>query len=201
MDGRLFVYSGPSGVGKGTLLKPYLQEHENAVLSISMTTRAPRPGETHGTEYYFVSREEFEETIRQDGFLEYAEYSGNYYGTPRSMVEEQLRLGRDVFLEIEVQGAMHVKQSCPNAVLIFILPPSYDCLCRRLSGRGTEPPEVVERRLCEAHKELRRAGEYDYVIVNDDVDTARKKLDAVVDAAKCETRFMKNFVDKVCEFA
>ncbi len=195
--GQLIVYSGPSGVGKGTLMYPYLQEHPEAVLSISMTTRQPRPGETHGVEYYFVSHEEFEKQIIQDGLLEYARYSGNYYGTPRRMVEERIQQGQDVVLEIEVQGAMKIKQSYPDAVFIFVLPPSFSVLEARLRGRGTESEEVIAARLAAAKRELGTAALYDYIIVNDDLEQARKRLEAVIAAAKCQTKYMKDFIDEV----
>lgn len=195
--GQLIVYSGPSGVGKGTLMYPYLQEHPEAVLSISMTTRQPRPGETHGVEYYFVSHEEFEKQIIQDGLLEYARYSGNYYGTPRKMVEERIQQGQDVVLEIEVQGAMKIKQSYPDAVFIFVLPPSFSVLEARLRGRGTESEEVIAARLAAAKRELGTAALYDYIIVNDDLEQARKRLEAVIAAAKCQTKYMKDFIDEV----
>ena len=177
-QGTLFIYSGPSGVGKGTLLGP-LMDPDSLRFSVSMTTRAPRPGEADGREYFFVSREAFEETIASGGLLEYAQYNGNYYGTPRKMVEEELAQGRDVILEIEVQGARQVRKAFPQAVSIFILPPSYEILCERLAGRGTESPQVVENRLAQAKRELLCAGEYDYIIVNGDVETARKQLQAV----------------------
>ena len=199
-QGTLFIYSGPSGVGKGTLLGP-LMDPDSLRFSVSMTTRAPRPGEADGREYFFVSREAFEETIASGGLLEYAQYNGNYYGTPRKMVEEELAQGRDVILEIEVQGARQVRKAFPQAVSIFILPPSYEILCERLAGRGTESPQVVENRLAQAKRELLCAGEYDYIIVNGDVETARKQLQAVLTAAKCEKRFMDPFSEKVCEFA
>lgn len=195
--GQLIVYSGPSGVGKGTLMYPYLQEHPEAILSISMTTRQPRPGETDGVEYYFVSHEEFEKQIIQDGLLEYARYSGNYYGTPRKMVEERIQQGQDVVLEIEVQGAMKIKQSYPDAVFIFVLPPSFSVLEARLRGRGTESEEVIAARLAAAKRELGTAALYDYIIVNDDLEQARKRLEAVIAAAKCQTKYMKDFIDEV----
>lgn len=198
--GILFVYSGPSGVGKGTLLGP-LMEPCGLRFSVSMTTRAPRPGEADGREYYFVQREAFETAVAENGLLEYAQYNGNYYGTPRAMVEEQLAKGVDVVLEIEIEGARKVRKAFPDAVLIFILPPSYEALRRRLTDRNTEPPEVVERRLAAAKRELCCAGEYDYLIVNDELETAREQLRAVFLAAKCERRFMAEFIDKVCEFA
>ena len=192
--GTLIVYSGPSGVGKGTLLLPYLQAHPEAALSVSMTTRSPRPGERDGVEYYFVSKQRFDEEIGQGGLLEYAQYSGNYYGTPRRMVEEKIAQGKDVFLEIEVQGAMKIKQTFPEAVFIFVMPPSWEVLKKRLTGRGTEPPEVVERRLAAAQDEIHMAEKYDYIIVNDDLEAAGKKLEAVVIAAKCEARRLQETV-------
>lgn len=197
--GMLIVYSGPSGVGKGTLLAPYLKSHPQAVLSVSVTTRAPRPGETDGVEYSFITRARFEELIACDGLLEYAEYSGNFYGTPRAAVEELIAAGRDVVLEIEVQGAMRVKRSFPEATLIFVLPPSYAELRERLTGRGTEKPEAVARRLAAARRELSSAGEYDFVIVNDDLETAGAKLAAVIAAARCQTKYMHDFMQKICE--
>ena len=135
--------------------------------------------------------------IAAGGLLEYAQYSGNYYGTPHRMVEEQRAQGRDVVLEIEVQGAAHIRKVCPDAVFIFVMPPSYETLENRLSGRGTEPPEVVQRRLEAARTELRCAAEYDYIIVNDDLEEARARLGAVIIAARCEARRMKNMIDKV----
>lgn len=194
--GMLIVYSGPSGVGKGTLLVPYMKEHPEAALSVSVTTRQPRPGEADGVDYHYVTREAFEELIKSDGLLEYAEYSGNYYGTPRAKVEEQIAQGRDVVLEIEVQGAMQIKKSYPDAVFIFVLPPSYAVLRSRLTGRGTEPPAVVECRLTAARKELRHAPEYDFVIVNDDIDAARGRLSAVISAARCRTANLKEFINQ-----
>lgn len=198
-NGTLIVYSGPSGVGKGTILKPYLETHPEAVLSISVTTRAPREGETNGVEYYFVSRGEFERLINGGGMLEYAQYSGNYYGTPRAAVERMIAEGRDVVLEIEVQGAMQVKKTFPDAVFVFILPPSYESLRERLTGRGTETPETLTKRLSTARHELQCAPEYDFVIVNDDVQQATDRLATVIQAAKYRTGNMKNMIAKVCE--
>lgn len=198
-NGTLIVYSGPSGVGKGTILKPYLETHPEAVLSISVTTRAPREGETNGVEYYFVSRGEFERLIKGGGMLEYAQYSGNYYGTPRAAVERMIAEGRDVVLEIEVQGAMQVKKTFPDAVFVFILPPSYESLRERLTGRGTETPETLAKRLATARHELACAPEYDFVIVNDDINQAIERLTTVIQAAKYRTGNMKNMIEKVCE--
>lgn len=195
--GNLIVYSGPSGVGKGTILAPYLCANPHAMLSVSVTTRSPRPGETDGVEYCFVSRERFEEMIANDGLLEYAQYSGNYYGTPRAQVEERLAQGYDVVLEIEVQGATQIRKSFPEAVFVFVLPPSFETLEQRLAGRGTEPPEVVETRLRAAREELACAKDYDYVLVNDNAEDARNQLAAIIMAAGCKTEHMLNFIDKV----
>lgn len=197
--GMLYVYSGPSGVGKGTILVPFLKEHDRAVLSVSATTRNPRPGETDGVEYHFKNREQFEELIKTEGLLEYAQYSGNYYGTPRAEVEKRLMEGYDVFLEIEVQGAMKIKQTFPDAVFIFVLPPSFEILQQRLTGRGTESPEVVKMRLNAAREEMRHAMDYDYIIINDDVHKAREQLACIVTAAKCQTKNMKKLIEKVSD--
>ena len=199
--GLLVIYSGPSGVGKGTVLKPYLARHAEAMLSVSMTTRAPRAGEQDGVDYFFVTREVFEAQIANDGLLEYAQYSGNYYGTPRAAVERELAAGRDVVLEIEVQGALKVMQAFPGAVPVFILPPSYAELRTRLTGRGTEPPEVVERRLETARSELELADRYRYLIVNRDIETSIVQLEAVITAEKCKLEYMKPILEKVCDFA
>ena len=195
--GLLIVYSGPSGVGKGTLLRPYLATHPAAALSVSVTTRAPRPGERDGVDYHFITEEQFQRLVAEDGLLEHARYNGNGYGTPREAVERQLAAGRDVVLEIEVQGAMKIKQSFPDAVFVFILPPSYETLRNRLSGRGTEPPEVVEARLAAAHYELSFAEQYDYVIVNDDLEAAGEKLAAVISAARCRTKNMMWMIERM----
>ena len=144
--GILIVVSGFSGAGKGTLMKQLVHSYENYALSVSMTTRAPRPGEEEGKEYFFVTREEFEEKIRQDGLVEYASYCDNYYGTPREYVEKQLEKGKDVILEIEIQGALKIKNKFPTALLMFVMPPSVSELRRRLEGRGTESPEVIAKR-------------------------------------------------------
>lgn len=197
--GTLIVYSGPSGVGKGTVLKRYLQAHPEAVLSVSMTTRAPRPGEADGVDYFYVTREAFEAECARGGLLEYAEYSGNYYGTPRANVEAQLAQGRDVILEIEVQGAEKIRRLYPDAGFVFVLPPTFEALRQRLVGRGTETPEVVERRLQQARFELSHARDYDFAIINDDVEIACKQLELVIAAAKCRTGNMTDFIEKVCE--
>ncbi|MBQ6314613.1 MAG: guanylate kinase [Mogibacterium sp.] len=169
--GKLFVISGPSGTGKGTICAELLKDIGNE-FSVSMTTRSPREGEVHGREYFFVSREEFLDNVEKGNFLEHATVFDNFYGTPKDMVLKRLEKGRNVILDIDVQGGLQVKQAMPEAVLIFILPPSLTELRKRLEGRKTEEPEIIEKRLSKALNEIRFIGEYDYYIVNDDVDTA-----------------------------
>ena len=194
--GRLYVYSGPSGVGKVTLLAPLLCEGL-VRLSVSATTRAPRPGETDGVEYYFVTREEFEQMIQNGEMLEYACYNGNYYGTPRRFVEEELKKGTNVILEIEVQGAAKVHRLCPDAVMIFVTPPSLSELRRRLEGRATETPEVIEGRLAAAAGEIAAGEEYDFIIVNDDVSRAEGELSAAIRAGGAIRRLNQNTIKEV----
>lgn len=196
-EGLLVVFSGPSGVGKGTVMEEYLRTHPKAVYSISMTTRPMRPGEVDGKNYYFVSRGEFERRIQNGDMLEYAQYHNNYYGTPKDLVLAQLALGYDVILEIEVQGAQKIKEQFPQAVMVFLLPPSMQELYTRLCGRNTDGKEDIEDRLAIARRELKLAYRYDYVIVNDRVEDAIKRLDAVILAAKCERSRMKNIIDEV----
>ena len=167
--GILAVVSGFSGAGKGTLMKALLEQHDNYALSVSATTRAPRPGERDGVEYFFKTKEEFEEMIARDAFIEYASYVNNYYGTPRAYVEEQLNAGKDVILEIEVQGAQEIRNKIPEAVLLFVTAPSAEELKRRLEGRGTETAEVIHSRLCRAAGEAGSMDQYDYILINDDL--------------------------------
>ncbi len=195
--GRLIVLSGPSGAGKGTVLAQYLARRTRTRVSVSATTRAPRPGETDGVHYYFLTREQFEEKISSGGMLEWARYNNQYYGTPRAPVEQALREGNDVVLEIEVQGGLQVKRAFPEAVMIFLLPPSFQELRARLTGRGTEDPQSVERRLRAAEEELRRAQEYDFLIVNDRVEDAVCALEAAVEAAHTLTRRQQTFLTEV----
>lgn len=183
--GMLFVLTGPSGSGKGTVLGVYKTVHD-FYYSVSNTTRAPRPGEVDGVHYHFISKEAFEEQIRQGGMLEYAEYCGNYYGTPRDRAEEQMAAGRSVLLEIEVQGALKVKKQAPEAALIFIAPPSMAILRQRLTDRGTESPEVVEARLKKAAEEVAEVENFDFVVINGTVEQAAADLAEIVDA--CEKR-------------
>lgn len=186
--GLLIVISGPSGVGKGTVRKALFErEGHNLVYSISMTTRSPRCGEVNGEDYYFVSKEEFEAQIEKGNLLEYANFVGNYYGTPFDKVEEQLNSGNEVVLEIEVQGAMQVKEKMPEAVFIFIAPPSYNALSDRLHRRGTESEDIIKERLDKAEREIHEAPNYDYIVINDDVDNAADRIMAIIRAehAKC----------------
>lgn len=184
--GLLLVFSGPSGVGKGTVLKEYLKKHPHTAFSVSATTRKPRAGEIHGQHYFFLSREEFELLVENGGLLEHAQFAGNCYGTPREAVEQNLEKGTDVVLEIEVQGAMKVRAAFPDAVLIFNLPPSLEELKNRLTGRKTEPPEVVEKRLNTAVWEISQAENYGYVIVNDDVENAVGAFLSILESEKCK---------------
>ena len=182
--GVLVVYAGASGVGKGTIMKRLLAQNPNIRLSVSATTRAPREGEVDGREYYFVTRERFDEMIAEDGFLEHAEYVGNCYGTPKAPVFKMLDEGIDVFLEIEIKGFLQIKESCPDCVSIFIVPPSYEELRLRLIGRGTESPEVIAERLKTAREELSHQHLFDYVVVNDDVDRATDEVLSILAAVK-----------------
>lgn len=180
--GRLFVISGPSGTGKGTICKELIKD-EKIRLSVSMTTRNPREGEVHGVSYYFAIKEEFLQKIEAGGFLEYAEVFGNYYGTPKMEVLELLDKGMDVLLEIDVQGALQIKDVYPEAVLVFILPPSMEELRARLTGRATETQDVVERRLGEAAKEISYVKQYDYAVINDDLEEAIDNVKMVIKAS------------------
>ena len=178
--GLLIVFAGASGVGKGTIMKKLLSSNPNFRLSVSATTRAPREGEVDGREYYFVTREQFDELLDQDGFLEHAEYVGNCYGTPKAAVEQMLQAGLDVFLEIELKGFLQIKKSCPDCLSIFIVPPSYEELRARLEGRGTESAEVIAARLKTAEEELSHHHLFDYVVVNDDVDRAANEVLSII---------------------
>lgn len=183
-DGRLFVISGPSGAGKGTICKKLL-ESVDISLSTSMTTRAPRQGEVDGKDYYFVTVNEFEEKIANGGMLEYARVFDNIYGTPKDMVIKQLERGRDVILEIDVQGGLQIKQKMPEqAVLVFILPPDFATLRQRIIDRGTETKEIIDKRFNEAINEIKLIGEYDYYVVNDELDDAVYELKAIIMAER-----------------
>ena len=170
--GILIVVSGFSGAGKGTLMKKLMQDYDNYALSISATTRQPRVGEEDGREYFFITKEEFEKMIARDELIEYARYVENYYGTPKQYVMEQLEAGKDVILEIEIQGALKVKEKYPDTLLMFVTPPSAQVLKDRLVGRGTDAPEVIESRIAKAEFELSFADKFDVVIVNDELEKA-----------------------------
>jgi guanylate kinase len=186
--GLLIVLSGPSGVGKGTVRKALFEmEGHDLVYSISMTTRPPREGEVDGEDYYFVSREEFERRIREEMFIEYAEFVGNYYGTPKDKVDEQLKIGKEVVLEIEVQGALQVREKTKDAVFVFIAPPNKEALYRRLLRRGTEDPETIQKRMEKAEREFPLAHKYDYIVVNDEVTNAADRILAIIRAEHAKT--------------
>lgn len=198
--GILIVVSAPSGCGKGTILAEVLKD-EKFFYSVSATTRSPRPGETDGVNYHFLKKEQFEELIASGGMLEYAQYCDNYYGTPRDKVMEKLGEGKHVILEIEVQGAMQIREKCPDAVFIFIAPPSVGELRNRLSGRGTETAEVIEKRVSEAAHEISFAEKYDYVIVNDRLEEAIEDFRTVVRAEELKSVNQKNIIDEVLKNA
>lgn len=176
VKGQLIVLTGPSGVGKGTLVQLLLERQPHWFLSISATTRSPRAGEVDGQSYYFLTKEEFQTWIGEEKLLEWAEYAGNYYGTPRQPVEEQIAQGKTVLLEIEVLGARQIKQTFPSARRIFILPPSVEVLEERLRGRGSDSETAIAKRLAQAQQELQAAAEFDYQVVNDDLDQALHRL-------------------------
>ncbi len=186
--GLLIVLSGPSGVGKGTVRKAlFNMPGHNLDYSVSMTTRAMRPGEVDGKDYYFVSREEFEQRIKDGKFLEHAEFVGNYYGTPLDKVEEKIANGKEVVLEIEVQGALQVREKCPDAVFIFLAPPSKEALYERLHRRGTESEEKINERVTKANKEFELAYKYDYIVINDEVSNAADKIMAIIRSEHART--------------
>lgn len=182
--GILLVVSGFSGAGKGTLMKELLHRYDNYALSVSATTRKPREGEVEGREYFFKTREAFEQMIAGDELIEYACYVGNYYGTPRAYVEQQLAGGRDVVLEIEIQGARKVKERFPDTVLLFVSPPDAQELKKRLAHRGTESPEVIESRLARAVEEAEGIEDYDYFVINDDLDTCVEHVHRIVECER-----------------
>ncbi len=197
--GLLLVISGPSGTGKGTVCKALMEKRPDIHLSVSATTRAPRPSEVDGESYYFLSEEKFRSMIDNKGFIEWACFCQNYYGTPREKVEEQLAAGHDVILEIEVQGAMQVKSKFPEAVFIFVMAPSVEELERRLSGRGTEPREVIRERLKTALWEYTNMEKYNYILLNDDVDSATDRLISIIDAEKQRTERNAHVIEEVMQ--
>ena len=183
--GRAFIISGPSGVGKSTVLKALMEQRNNLYFSVSATTRDPRPGEQDGVHYHFLDRDTFQQWIEEDEFLEHAEFVGNCYGTPRKYVYEAMERGQDVILDIEVQGAAQVAAKMPEVVRIFVAPPSWAELERRLTERGTETPEKIQGRLARAKEEVKLAGTYDYFVTNDSVENAALELDAIMTAEHC----------------
>ena len=183
--GNLIILSGPSGVGKSTVCRALLAQSNNLVLSISATTRQPRPGELAGREYFFFSPEKFSEALKQNAFLEWAEVFGNYYGTPRAYVEKVLAQGQDCLLEIDVQGALQVKAQWPEGIFVFLVPPSQEELKKRITLRATENEVERQKRLNQAQIELSYLSEYDYLVVNDDLAAAVKKLQAIIIAERC----------------
>ncbi len=192
--GTLLVLSGFSGAGKGTIVKKLVSEYGYHI-SISATTRSPRTGEVDGREYYFKTREEFQDLIDHNGLIEWAEYVGNYYGTPKQFVEEMLAQGKNVILEIEVQGALNVKEQYPEAVLIFIAPPSIPILRERLIGRGTEDRETIEKRLLRAKEEAKDIKEYEYVVINDNLDTCVQQVHQIIVSNQCKVEYQNQFLD------
>lgn len=193
--GVLIVISGFSGVGKGTVVKKLIEKY-NYSLSVSATTREPRPGEVDGVDYYFKTVAEFENLIDYNGFIEWAQYVENYYGTPRKFVEDEIEKGNNVILEIEVQGAMRVKEQYPNAVLIFLTAPDATSLKERLEGRGTEEPKVIAKRLKRAYEETDDMPCYDYLVVNDDLDTCVSNVNAVIVAEGFKTSNNQEYITK-----
>lgn len=184
--GKTFVVSGPSGVGKSTVLKALLERRRDLFFSVSATTRPPRPGEVDGIHYRFLDVDTFREWIARDEFLEYAEFVGNFYGTPQEYVYKAMNQGRDVILDIEIQGALQVSQKMPDAVRIFIAPPSWEELERRLTERGTDSPEKIQKRLLRAKVEVQTAHTYDYFVINDSVESAVGELEAIMTAEHCK---------------
>lgn len=196
--GILTVISGFSGAGKGTIMKALIEKYPYA-LSTSATTRNPREGETDGKEYFFISKDEFEKMIEENGFIEYAKYVDNYYGTPKKYVEEQLALGKDVLLEIEMQGGLQVKEAFPEAALIFITPPSADELKNRLVGRGTEDIETINKRLSRASEEAAYMKDYDYIIINDDLDESVERVHNTIQSLHYRKFNQKNLIAQMTE--
>ena len=198
--GLLLVVSGPSGAGKGTICKALLNKNDQIKLSVSATTRKPRNGEVHGVNYFFIEKEEFTKMIENGGFLEYAQIYDNFYGTPKAAIIECLEKGQDVILEIEMQGARQIKEVYPEGVFIFVLPPSLEELKSRIVGRGTETQEEIEKRFSCAFEEINQIVNYDYFIVNEDVEKSVSDVEAIICAEKNKvTRYKNNIIDKFKE--
>lgn len=196
--GILTIISGFSGAGKGTIVKELVKNY-GYKLSISATTRQPREGEEHGREYFFLTREEFESMIESNQLFEWAEYVGNYYGTPKSYVEEQLALGNHVILEIEIQGALKMKEQCPEALLLFVTPPSAKVLEERLTGRGTESMDTIKKRLARASEEAAYMKDYDYIIVNDELSACVEQTNSIIENEGNKTARRQDFMQQITE--
>ena len=197
--GILVVVSGFSGVGKGTLMRRLTEKYDDYALSISATTRQPREGEKDGREYFFHTKEEFEKMISEDALVEYACYCGNYYGTPSAYVEEQRNAGRDVILEIEIQGALKIREKFPDALLLFVMPPSAKVLKERLIGRGTESSEIIEARLKRAAAEAEGVENYDYMLVNDDLEVCVEEMHSLISCQRNRVNRNLDFIQQVRE--
>lgn len=202
--GQLIVISGPSGCGKDTVVKEVLKTNQNAWLSVSCTSRKPRPGEVNGKDYFFLSRDEFEKKIADGDLLEYAEYAENYYGTPKDIIVEKINQGIDVILVIEIQGALKIKEILKETIFVFILPPTIKELRRRLEGRKTETKEVMMKRFKTAYKEINEVNKYNYVVINDVVEDAAKKVNAIIASEKCrvdriEETFLSSLEEEIHE--
>lgn len=196
--GLLIVVSGPSGTGKGTICKMLTERRDDVFLSVSATTRAPREGEVDGVHYHFMSEKEFSDNIENGGMLEHAVFCQNYYGTPKKAVDEMLAQGKNVILEIEVQGAMKVRSKYPEGVYVFVVPPSMSELRKRLVGRATETPEVVEERLTTAKREFSYIPKYNYVLLNDEIEKAVERLESIIDAEHCRIERNIKYIEEVC---
>ncbi|WP_035143016.1 guanylate kinase [Schnuerera ultunensis] len=197
--GFLLVISGPSGCGKGTICKKILERNEKLVFSVSATTRMPRRGEIDGVNYFFINEERFNKMVEKDEFLEYANVHGNLYGTPKKFVLEQIEKGEIVILEIDVQGALQVKESYPEAVFIFLLPPSMSELKNRIKKRGTETDKDIDIRLKNAFEELKFIDEYDYIVINDKIEEAVEKTEMIIGAEKLKVKRLKNIIKKIVD--
>lgn len=196
-NGKVIVISGPSGVGKGTVVQELLSNNDDCTLSVSATTRAPREGEVHGVNYFFITKEEFQSRIKNNAMLEYAQYCDNYYGTPRDYVQQSIENGKNIILEIEVQGALNVKSTMPEAVTVFVMPPSMIELEKRLRGRGTEEEEVIQQRLKTAVEEMRQSPKYDYIVINDTVNQCVNDIKTIINSEKMKTDNMLDFIKGV----
>ncbi len=196
-QGVLAVVSGFSGAGKGTLMKELVRRYDNYALSVSATTRDPRQGEVHGREYFFLTDEQFEEMIREGKLIEYARYVDHYYGTPREYVTEQMQAGRDVILEIDIQGARRIREQFPEALLLFVTAPSAGELRSRLVGRGTESPEVIEARLARARREAEGIDSYDYLLINDDLDECVEQAHRLIQAQHLRVENNRKLIENI----